>query len=172
MYTKLFERLVTKFSIKVTDLIKYLGVSKATIYNYRNLEDFEDIPKDKQLKIFYLFGKETRQELEIVLDESDTDVLAGYLSRITSIMKGSYKSNLNALPSIEELSEQVARLTQENESLKVKATEIDKFQGVDEFTRSVLFDKISSIVVGSSAAEMKEFLDYLEIFAKYRKSEK
>lgn len=30
MYTKLFERLVTKFSIKVTDLIKYLEISKAT----------------------------------------------------------------------------------------------------------------------------------------------
>ena len=51
MYTKLFERLVTKFSIKVTDLIKYLEISKATIYNYRNLEKFSDIPKDKQLKI-------------------------------------------------------------------------------------------------------------------------
>ena len=54
MHTKLFERLVTKFSIKVTDLIKYLEISKATIYNYRNLENFSDIPKDKQYKIFYL----------------------------------------------------------------------------------------------------------------------
>ena len=51
MTTKLFERLVTKFSIKVTDLIKYLEISKATIYNYRNLENFSDIPKDKQYKI-------------------------------------------------------------------------------------------------------------------------
>ena len=31
MTTKLFERLVTKFSIKVADLIKYLEISKATI---------------------------------------------------------------------------------------------------------------------------------------------
>jgi hypothetical protein len=64
MTTKLFERLVTKFSIKVSDLIKYLEISKATIYNYRNLENFSDIPKDKQIKIFYLFGKETEEELE------------------------------------------------------------------------------------------------------------
>ena len=35
MTTKLFERLVTKFSIKVNDLAKYLEISKATIYNYR-----------------------------------------------------------------------------------------------------------------------------------------
>ena len=43
MTTKLFERLVTKFSIKVNDLAKYLEISKATIYNYRNLDDFGDI---------------------------------------------------------------------------------------------------------------------------------
>ena len=39
------------------ELIKDLEISKATIYNYRNLENFSDIPKDKQYKIFYLFGK-------------------------------------------------------------------------------------------------------------------
>ena len=43
MKTKLFERLVTKFSIKVNDLAKYLDISKATIYNYRNLDSFEEI---------------------------------------------------------------------------------------------------------------------------------
>lgn len=85
MTTKLFERLVTKFSIKVTDLIKYLEISKATIYNYRNLENFSDIPKDKQYKIFYLFGKESEEELELVLDEADPDILAQYVNRISSI---------------------------------------------------------------------------------------
>jgi ACT domain-containing protein len=83
MTTKLFERLVTKFSIKVADLIKYLEISKATIYNYRNLENFSDIPKDKQYKIYYLFGKETVEELELVLDESDPDILAKYVIRIS-----------------------------------------------------------------------------------------
>ena len=39
MTTKLFERLVTKFSIKVNDLAKYLEISKATIYNYCLLND-------------------------------------------------------------------------------------------------------------------------------------
>lgn len=172
MYTKLFERLVTKFSIKVTDLIKYLEVSKATIYNYRNLENFSDIPKDKQLKIFYLFGKETEQELELVLDEADPDILAGYLNRISSILKGSYHNNLQALSSIEELTEQVERLTKENDSLKGRASELDKFKGLNDFTRSVILDKVAAIVEGSSAAEIKEFIDYLDIFEKYRKSGK
>ena len=159
MYTKLFERLVTKFSIKVTDLIKYLEISKATIYNYRNLEKFSDIPKDKQLK-----------ELELVLDEADPDILAGYLSRISSILKGSYNNKLQSLSSIEELTEQVERLTKENDSLKHQVLELDRFQGINDFTRSVLLDKVAAIVEGSSAAEIKEFIDYLEIFEKYRKS--
>ena len=96
MTTKLFERLVTKFSIKVADLIKYLEISKATIYNYRNLEKFSDIPKDKQYKIFYLFGKETEEELVLVLDESDPDILAQYLLlkdlvRKMLLYKGNYR---------------------------------------------------------------------------------
>ena len=170
MYTKLFERLVTKFSIRVTDLIKYLEISKATIYNYRNLENFSNIPKDKQLKIFYLFGKESEQELELVLDEADTEILAGYLNRISSILKGSYSTNLQALSSVEELKEHVEKLTKENESLQKQVEEFAKFQGMNDFTRTVLLDKVAAIVTNNSPAEIKEFIDYLDIFEKYRKS--
>ena len=114
MTTKLFERLVTKFAIKVTDLIRYLEISKATIYNYRNLERFSDIPKDKQYKIFYLFGKETEEELVLVLDESDPDILAKYVNRISNIMKGTMQEQKEALSSIEELEATVERLQREN----------------------------------------------------------
>lgn len=169
MYTKLFERLVTKFSIKVTDLVKYLEVSKATIYNYRNLRHFSDIPKDKQLKIFYLFGKETEEELELVLDESDTDILAGYLNRISSILKGSYHSSLQSLSSIEEQREQIETLSNDNAFLKKQLTELERFQGLNDFTRTALLDKIADIVENNSPAEIKEFFDYLDIFEKYRR---
>lgn len=172
MYTKLFERLVTKFSIKVADLIKYLEVSKATIYNYRNLDNFSDIPKDKQLKIFYLFGKESEQELDLVVDEADPDILAGYLNRITSILKGSYNNSLQSLSSMEELSAKVEDLIKENALLKRQVAELDKFKDINELTRAILFEKIASIVENNSAAEIKEFLDYLEIFEKYRRSGK
>lgn len=168
MYTKLFERLVTKFSIKVTDLIKYLEISKATIYNYRNLENFEDIPKDKQYKIFYLFGKETEEELALVLDESDPDILAGYLARISSILNESAKSKKEGLSSIEELTAKNQTLMQENASLKRQSLELAKFKVMDEFTRTVLFDKLAAITEGTTTAEMKEFMDYLDIFEKYR----
>lgn len=169
MTSKIFERLVTKFSIKVTDLVKYLEVSKATIYNYRNLENFSDIPKDKQYKIFYLFGKENEEELALVLDEADPDVLAGYLARISSILNESIKSKKEELSSIEELTAKNQALMLENASLKRQAAELEKFKDMDEFTRTVLFDKLATITEGATTAEMKEFMDYLDIFEKYRR---
>lgn len=172
MTSKVFERLVTKFSIKVTDLVKYLEVSKATVYNYRNLGNFCDIPKDKQYKILYLFGKENENELELVLDESDPDVLAGYLSRISSILRQTAKEQKQALSSIEELTMQVAKLKEENEKLARRTAELDKFDGVDEFALAAVLDKVARITSGSSVAEMKEFADYLTIFEVYRGNSK
>lgn len=171
MTTKLFERLVTKFSIKVNDLAKYLEISKATIYNYRNLEKFSDIPSDKQYKILYLFGKETEEELELVLDESDNDVLAKYVTRISNILKDSSNGKQESLQSsVEELKAKVEELMRENSDLKRKQTLLQKFDLVDEFTTSVVLDKIAKIINGSSTAEIKEFIDYLTIFESYKKS--
>lgn len=172
MATKLFERLVTKFSIKVADLIKYLEISKATIYNYRNLENFSDIPKDKQYKIFYLFGKETEEELVLVLDESDPDILAQYLNRISSILKESVQGQKQSLSSIEELTSTVERLGKENAALQRQLSVVQALSGVDEFTRTVLLEKVASIANGATTAEIKEFIDYLEIFDKYRQAMK
>ncbi len=169
MTTKLFERLVTKFSIKVTDLIKYLEISKATIYNYRNLENFSDIPKDKQYKIFYLFGKESEEELELVLDEADPDILAQYVNRISSILKESIQSKKQSLSSVEDLTSELERLQGENEALKQQVSAGQALNRLDPFTKSVIIDKVAAIVNGTSAAEIKEFLDYIDIFDKYRK---
>ena len=172
MTTKLFERLVTKFSIKVNDLAKYLEISKATIYNYRNLENFADIPKDKQIKILYLFGKENEAELELLLDESDQEILAQYINRISSILKDSINGKKDSIASIEELTERVRELSVENAELQRQTVSLQKFNNLDEFTKAVLFDKIASITADASPSEMKEFLDYLDIFEKYRKATK
>ena len=172
MTTKLFERLVTKFSIKVADLIKYLEISKATIYNYRNLENFSDIPKDKQYKIFYLFGKETEEELILVLDESDPDILAKYVNRISSILKGGVQEQKESLASIEELEATVERLTKEVAALQRQLSMVQGLKDIDEFTRTVLLDKVATITKGATMAEIKEFIDYLEIFDKYRQAMK
>ena len=169
MTTKLFERLVTKFSIKVNDLAKYLEISKATIYNYRNLDNFSDIPSDKQYKIFYLFGKENEAELELVLDESDPDVLAHYVKRISNILRESALGKVQSLASIEELTCNVERLGKENAALQRQVVALQPLDVIDEFTRTVLLDKIAAIVSGATTAEVKEFLDYLDIFEKYKK---
>lgn len=172
MATKLFERLVTKFSIKVADLIKYLEISKATIYNYRNLENFSDIPKDKQYKIFYLFGKETEEELILVLDESDPDILAKYVNRISNILKECVQEKKNSLASIEELEAANDRLGKEVAALQRQLSFVQGLKDLDEFTRTVLLDKVASITSGATTAEIKEFIDYLEIFDKYRQAMK
>ena len=169
MTTKLFERLVTKFSIKVTDLIKHLEISKATIYNYRNLEKFSDIPKDKQYKIFYLFGKETEEELVLVLDESDPDILAKYVNRISSILRGSVQEKKDSLSSIEELEATTERLNKENAALQRQLAMVQGLKDIDEFTRTVLIDKVAAITKGATTAEIKEFIDYLDIFENYKK---
>ena len=165
MTTKLFERLVTKFSIKVNDLAKYLEISKATIYNYRNLDNFSDIPNDKQMKIFYLFGKESAEELQLVLDESDSDLLAQYINRISSILKDSVQDKKDSIASLESLTNSVNELTQENASLKRQLITLSKFDSLDEFTRTVILDKVANIIVGSNNASIHEFLNYLDIYS-------
>ena len=170
MTTKLFERLVTKFSIKVADLIKYLEISKATIYNYRNLENFSDIPKDKQYKIFYLFGKETEEELELVLDESDPDILAQYVNRISSILRESIQDKKQAIASVEDLTNTVEQLRRENTDLQHQVASMQALKGIDPLSRAVLLEKVANIANGATAAEFKEFIDYLNIFEKYSKT--
>ncbi len=172
MTTKLFERLVTKFSIKANDLAKYLEISKATIYNYRNLENFNDIPSDKKYKILYLFGKENESELELLLDESDSDILARYVNRISSILKGSIRDKKESIASIESLTEEIDKLTQENMAMRRQLVALQKFDSLDEFTRTVILDKVAKIVDGANTAEVRQFLDYLEIFETYRKNNK
>ena len=117
-------------------------------------------------------GKETEEELELVLDEADTDILTGYLNRISSVLKGSFKDNLQSLSSVESLAEQVERLQKENLSMQSQLAILKKLDNLDDFTKTILFDKISEIVMDAKPADIKEFIDYLDIFEKYRKFER
>lgn len=146
MTTKLFERLVTKFSIKVNDLARYLEISKATIYNYRNLDEFSQIPNDKQYKIFYLFGKETEEELLLLLDENDKNLLKGYSDRIDLIFLAKAESKIipNNLPNV--------------------GIELSKLDNIDDLSKKIVMEEVSSILSKLHNIEVKSFVDYLEIY--------
>ena len=104
-----------------------------------------------------------------MLDESDNELLNKYLSRISSILGGSKDAKKASLASMEELTTQNSELLQESVSIKRQLAELQKFSCLDDFTRTVLFDKLAEIVNGATVAEIKEFIDYLDIFSKYKK---
>ena len=107
--------------------------------------------------------------MELVLDESDPDILAQYVNRISSILKDSIQDKKQSLSSVENLTNELERLQSENDALKQQLSAGQALNGLDPFTKSVILDKVGGITNGMSPAEIKEFLDYLDIFEKYRK---
>ena len=105
----------------------------------------------------------------MVLDESDPDILAQYVNRISSILKGSIQDKKQSFSSVENLTNELERLQSENDALKQQLTAGQALNGLDPFTKSVILDKVGGIIDGMSPAEIKEFLDYIDIFDKYRK---
>ena len=70
---------------------------------------------------------------------------------------------------MENLTNELERLQSENDALKQQLSAGQALNGLDPFTKSVILDKVGGIIVGMSPAEIKEFLDYIDIFDKYRK---
>ena len=70
---------------------------------------------------------------------------------------------------MENLTNELERLQSENDALKQQLTAGQALNGLDPFTKSVILDKVGGITNGMSPAEIKEFLDYIDIFDKYRK---
>jgi hypothetical protein len=167
--SKLFERLVTKFSIKVNDLARYLEVSKATIYNYRNFDSFDQIPNDKQYKIFYLFGKENMEDLSRLLDENDKNVLVKYSERIDSIFQDKEDKASQDTVAIETLQKKLNEAMKLLESNKNDAIIMKKLEHLDDITKKVILDKISEITREMNSLEIKNFLDFLQVYAVFAK---
>lgn len=107
--------------------------------------------------------------MELVLDESDPDILAQYVNRISSILKDSIQDKKQSLSSVENLTNELERLQSKNDALKQQLSAGQALNGLDPFTKSVILDKVGGIVTNMSSAEIKEFLDYIDIFDKYHK---
>jgi hypothetical protein len=146
--SKLLERLVTKFSIKVNDLARYMEISKATIYNYRNLEEFSQIPNDKQYKVFYLFGKESEDELQLLLDESDKAILNEYSQRINRILT-------------EKIVYPKPIISDYNFSMDTCFKDLTK---LDQLSKKVVFEKVHEILLKMTNVDVRNFCEYLDIY--------
>lgn len=100
-------------------------------------------------------------------EKTDSDLLAQYINRISSILKDSVQDKKDSIASLESLTNSVNELTQENVSLKRQLIALSKFESVDEFTRTIILDKVANIIVGSNSASIHEFLNYLDIYSAY-----
>lgn len=69
-------RIINEANISKVSVAKFLGVSRQMLYNYLALEKMEDLPKDKQTKLFMLFGVEKEEELsKIKVDDNYISLL-------------------------------------------------------------------------------------------------
>lgn len=69
-------RIIEEANISKVSIAKFLGVSRQMLYNYLNLDNFEDLPVDKQTKLLALFGVQKESELaKIKVDEEYIETL-------------------------------------------------------------------------------------------------
>ena len=69
-------RLINEANISKVSVAKFLGVSRQMLYNYLALDKIDDLPKDKQAKLFMLFGVEKEEDLSsIVVDDNYISLL-------------------------------------------------------------------------------------------------
>lgn len=57
-------KIINECGISKVKIAKYLGISRQMLYNYLVLDSIDELPKDKQNKLFFLFGVETKEELK------------------------------------------------------------------------------------------------------------
>lgn len=69
-------RIINESGLSKVSIAKYIGVSRQMLYNYLALSDINDIPKDKQNKLFSLFGVENEKGLnKIKVDDNYINLL-------------------------------------------------------------------------------------------------
>lgn len=69
-------RIINEANISKVSIAKYLGVSRQMLYNYLALDSINELPKDKQTKLYMLFGVENENELsKIKVDDNYVSLL-------------------------------------------------------------------------------------------------
>lgn len=74
-------RIIDDSNISKVSIAKFLGVSRQMLYNYLSQDSIDNLPKDKQTKLFMLFGVDTEKELsKIKVDENYIALLEARLN--------------------------------------------------------------------------------------------
>lgn len=81
-------RIINETGLSKVKIAKFLGVSRQMLYNYLALDKLEDLPKDKQTKLFKLLGINKESEIaKIKVDEKYIHAIETKISANTSSTK-------------------------------------------------------------------------------------
>lgn len=90
---KKLEELLKELGISKVKLAKYLGVSRQMVYNYLEMNNIEDWPKDKKLKLFLLLDIEDFEEIKTIKPTNE------YISRLDKLLNESDEDYIFAVNS-------------------------------------------------------------------------
>lgn len=122
---KEINEILKELGISKVKLAKYLGVSRQMVYNYLELPNLEDWPKDKKMKLFTLFDIKSADEIvnvkvttdymlrvEKIIDDVESDTFKGDLS--TYEFKDLGKKQQHILSELVDLLKEI--LTEDNDA--------------------------------------------------------
>ena len=77
--------LLKELGISKVKLAKYLGVSRQMVYNYLEMDDINEWPKDKKTKLFILFDVQDIDEVKNIKPSNE------YMVRVEKLLSDSEK---------------------------------------------------------------------------------
>lgn len=91
---KRVNEIISKIGISKVKLAKYLGVSRQMVYNYLEMDDVNDLPLEKKMKLFALLEVSSQEEIEDIKVDSDFIKHANTLIN-SEVEESSCKDNIN-----------------------------------------------------------------------------
>jgi transcriptional regulator with XRE-family HTH domain len=144
-----------ELGISKVKLAKFLGVSRQMIYNYLELDDINNWPKDKKVLLLNLLGIKSGDEIKNI--KVDTDYILSVESRLNTVLESSYKNVDNSNNDI------YSGLSKQNVELLHSVIELLKEKLEDNtndayYTVKYLYHTLQAI---NSSPEIKYMLGYI-----------
>ena len=144
-----------ELGISKVKLAKFLGVSRQMIYNYLELDDINNWPKDKKVLLLNLLGIKSGDEIKNI--KVDTDYILSVESRLNTVLESGYKNVDNSNNDI------YSGLSKQNVELLHSVIELLKEKLEDNtndayYTVKYLYHTLQAI---NSSPEIKYMLGYI-----------